>query len=244
MKGQRAKPAALFAAQFRWLRTPAPIALALGLAALPLAMARLFHAQILSSGQFLRALLHVDERCLPLWALVAASAVWADAEPEHRPLLFAWPVHGWALALAKLGAAGLAYALLAGAAALGLPLLFAVTTGSEPSALPGQLLFVRALLPGVALVALAGTGGALGGPWLGVGVGAGLWFLNLLDPTALWLDHATEGALHLFALTRGSTTDLRLANQRQAVASLALLVAALLAPAAGRRVARHWPSLR
>ena len=80
--------------------------------------------------------------------------------------LFAWPVRGWALALAKLGAAGLAYALLAGAAALGLPLLFAVTTGSEPSALPGELLFVRALLPAAVLLALAGTGGALGGPGL------------------------------------------------------------------------------
>lgn len=242
--GRRANRLVLFAVQLRWLCTPAPLGLALGLAALPLAMARLLQAQILSSEQFLRALLHVDERYFALWALVAASAVWADAEPEHRPLLFSWPVRGWALALAKLGAAGLAYALLAAAGALGLPLLFAATTGSEPAALPGEVLFVRALLPGAVLLALAGSGGALGGPWLGLGLGAGLWFLNLLDPTALWLDHATAGALHLFTLTRGSTTGLGLANWRQAVAALALLAAALLAPAAGRRAARHRPPLR
>jgi hypothetical protein len=113
---------------------------------------------------------------------------------------------------------------------------------SDPSALPGGLLFVRALLPGTALLALAGTGGALGGPWLGVALGAGLWFLNLLDPTALWLDRATAGALHLFALTRGSATAPGPANRHQAVAALALLVAALEAPAAARRIARHSPS--
>lgn len=211
------------------------MALTLGMVALPLALVWLARAQILTPSQLFNGMLHCDERYLPLWTLVATSAVWADGEPAHRPLLFAWPVRLWALALAKLAAVGLAYAVLAGAAALGLPALYAWAVRASTPALPSGLLFLRALLPAAVLVALAGAGGALGGPWAGLGLGAALWFLNLLDPTALWLDQASTGALNLFALTRGSTTALEAVNWRQALAALALSGAALLAPNLVRR---------
>jgi hypothetical protein len=237
----------LFTAQHRWLGTPAVIALALGLAALPLALAWLARAQILTTGQLLTGLLHVAERYLPLWALVAGGALWADAEPEHRPLLLTWPLRSWTLALAKLAAAGLAYALLAGGAALGLPALFAHAAGGSAPAPPGGLLFIRALLPGLTLLALASIGGAPGGPWAGTGLGAALWFANLLEPSSAWLDSATAGLFNLFALTRGSAVALEVLNRHQALAALALLALALGAPGLARRMRQgrfgFWHSL-
>ncbi len=227
----------LLAAQSRWLCAPTPLVLALGLAALPCALAWLVRVQVLTGEQLATGLLHCDERYLPLWALVAASAVWADAEPQHRPLLFSWPVRGWTLALSKGAAVGLAYTLLAGAAALGLPALYEWAVGGQAAALPAGPLCVRAALPGALLLALAGTGGALGGPWAALALGAALWFLNLLDPTAVWLDQATAGALNLFTLTRGSVATLPQANLRQALVALALSGLALAAPDAARRAA-------
>lgn len=231
----------LVASQRRWLCSPTPLVLALGLAALPIGLAWLAHAQVLTAEQLLRGLLQCDERYLPLWALVAGSAAWSDAEAEHRPLLFAWPVRAWELALAKLAAVGLGYALLAGVAALGLPALFTQATGEGfPSAISVGLLLLRSLLPGALLVALAGIGGALGSPWAGLALGAALWFLNLLEPTATWLDGHTAGALHLFAWTRGSSVSLQVLNERQAIAALGLGGLALVAAGAARLLWQRW----
>lgn len=231
----------LAAAQRRWLCGATSLVLVPGLAALPIGLAWLARAQILTAEHLLRGLLQCDERYLPLWALVAGSVAWSDAEAEHRPLLFAWPVRAWELALAKLVAVGLGYFLLAGAAALGLPALFTQATGEGfPSAVPAGLLLQRALLPGALLLALAGTGGALGSPSAGLALGAALWFLNLLEPTAFWLDRHTAGALHLFAWTRGSTASLQALNLRQAIAALGLGGVALVAAGAARLLRQRW----
>ncbi len=228
----------LMAAQGHWLCSPAPLALLLGLAALPVGLAWLARAQVLAAEQLLSGLLQVAERYLPLWALVAGSVAWTDAEAEHRPLLFAWPVRSWELALAKLAAVALGYSLLAGAAAVGLPALYTWAAGEPLRTFP---LLVRTLLPAAMLLALAGIGGALGSPTAGLAVGAALWFPNLLDLTALWLDRNTAGVLNLFAWTRGSACPLETLNPRQALVALGLGGAAVLAPALARLFAqRRW----
>ncbi len=229
----------LVAAQLVWLRRPLPAALAVGLAALPAGLAWLFHKQVLTAGQLFTGLLYFDECCLPLWMLVVTSAAWADGEPEHRPLLLAWPVRGWALALAKLAAAGAAYGVLAGAAAMGLGPLWSWVTGVGADALPAGLLLSRAMLTGVTLAALGSTGCAVGGPWAGFGLGAALWFLNLPDFTAVWLDRTTRGVVNLLALSRGSAVPLDVANQRQLAAALVLVACALLVPMGARRAVQR-----
>jgi hypothetical protein len=230
----------LIAAQRHWLCSPTPLIVALGLVALPVGLAWLARARVLSADQLGAGLLQHSERYLPLWALLAGSVVWSDAEAEHRPFLFAWPVRAWELALAKLAAVALGYSLLAGAAALGLPALYAWATGEPmPAALPVGLLLVRTLLPAAMLLALAGIGGALGSPPAGLIAGAALWFPNLLDLTALWLDRHSAGLLNLFAWTRGSAVALDTLNQRQALVALGLGIAALLAPALGRLLAQR-----
>jgi hypothetical protein len=212
------------------------LVLTCGLVALPFALAWLVRAEILTPGQLLTGLLHFDERYLPLWALVAGSVVWSDAEPEHRPLLLAWPVRPWELALAKALAVGLGYGALVATAAAGLPTLLAQATGGAipRQALPADLLLVRALLPAAVLMALASIGSQTGSPWLGLALGGALWLLNLLDPAAIWLDETTGGALHLFAWTRGSCVPLGVANGRTALVALALHGAALWAPGLAR----------
>jgi hypothetical protein len=231
----------LVAAQLLWLRRPLPLALAMGLAALPAGMAWLFRRQVLTAGQLFTGLLYFDECCLPLWMLVATSAAWTDGEPEHRPLLLAWPVRGWALALAKLAAAAAAYSVLAGVAAMGLGPLWSRVTGAGVDALPAGLLFSRAMLAGVTLGALAGVGCAVSGSWAGFGLGAVLWFLNLPDFTAVWLDRATRGVINLLALSRGSAVPLDVVNQRQLAVALLLVACALLTPMGARRARQRGP---
>lgn len=219
----------LLAAQFLWLRSRMPLVMVLLLALLPPAMVRLAHAGIISYGQLLSGLLQFDERFLPLWALVAGSIVWGDAEPGHRPLLFPWPVRSWELLLTKTLAAGLCYALLAGIAASALPALFTQATGQAGLPLPpGHDWFVRALLPGLVLMALAAAGSALGSPWLGLALGGSLWLCNLHDGGGFWLDRHTAGALNLFAWTRGSHNALAQVNVHTALVILALHAVALL----------------
>jgi len=227
----------LVAAQLLWLRRPLPLTVAMGLAALPVGMVWLFRRQVLTAGQLFTGLLYFDECCLPLWMLVATSGAWADGEPEHRPLLLAWPVRGWALALAKLAAAAAAYCVLAGAAAMGLGPLWSWVTGAGADALPAGRLFSRAILSGVSLGALAGAGCAVGGSW--AGLGAVFWFLNLPDFVAVWLDRTTRGVVNLLALSRGSVVPLDVVNQRQLAATLVLVACALLTPMGARRAVQR-----
>lgn len=231
----------LITAQRRWLCSPVSVALALGLAVLPIGLAWLARARVLAADQLLSGLLQYAERYLPLWALFAGSMAWSDAEAEHRPLLFTWPVRAWELALAKLAAVALGYSLLAGAAALSLTACYTWAMGEPlPAALPAGTLLVRTFIPAAMLLALAGIGGALGSPPAGLAVGAALWFPNLLELTALWLDRHTAGMLNLFAWTRGSTVPLEVLNQRQALVVLGLVGAALLAPVLARRLVQRW----
>ncbi len=224
----------LLAAQALWLRGWLPLLLALGLLALPLTVPWLGDIGILTQvGQY-RAYQGLAECYLPLWALVAGSAVWSDAEPRHRPLLLPWPMPSWELALAKLLGVGIVYALMAGAVALYMPALMARVGGQ----LSGGLVLARALLSGTLLLALAAIGSALSTPWAGLFLGAALWFLNLQVDTALWLDAHTRGALHLLAWERGSGWPLAEVNIAATLAALGLLLVALAALEVGRRWAQ------
>ena len=224
----------LLAAQGLWLRNWPVVLLALGFAVLPLAVRWLGQTGALTlAGQY-KAYQGLAECYLPLWALVAGAVVWSDAEPCHRPLLFPWPMPSCELALAKLLAVGIVYTLMAGVGALYLPALMARAGGQ----LSGGLVFLRALLSGSLLLALAALGSALSMPWVGMALWAALWFANLEAGTALWLDAHTRGALHLLAWVRGSHWPLAQVNVAAALAALGLLGVALAALGVARRRAQ------
>lgn len=228
----------LVVAQFIWLRGWTPAAMALGLGALPLGAMWLVHRGIMTPAQLPSVLRQIDERFLPLWALVAASLTWSDAESGHRPLLHALPVRAWEMALSKMLAASLGYAALATAMAAALRGLLPTVLEGEVAAraLPYDLLLLRSLLPAAVLVALAAIGGAFGSAWAGLLLGGSLWLLNLLDASGLWLDQVTAGTLNLFGWTRGSRVLLEVVNLRQAVVALVLHGLALWAPGMARRL--------
>ncbi len=232
----------LLAAQRCLLRSWTLLGVTLGIVALPLAAAWLAAVRILTPGQLLAAYQQLDERLLPLWALVAAGIVWGEADTPHRQLLLTWPAWSWKLVLAKALAVGLGYALLAGVAAVGLPALYVRATGVAlpVHALPPTLLLWRAILPAAVLVGATGLGCALGSPWAGLAVGSALWLANLLGGGASLLDRYTAGALNLFAWTRGSCLALGQANVHTALAALILHAAALSAPRAARCSLWRW----
>ena len=213
----------LLTAQGLWLRGWMGPLLALGLLALALAAAWLERRGILGTGD------------LPLWALVAGSVVWSDAEPHQRPLLLSWPVRSWELGLAKALAVGLVYALMAATGAICLSALMARAGGS----LPGSLVFLRALLSGALLLGLASVGCALSAPGVGLVLGATWWFLNMLAESALWLDAHTHGALHLLAWTRGGHWPLDEANKATALVALVSCTLSLMGLGLARRIGQR-----
>ena len=225
----------LLTAQGLWLRGWMGPLLALGLLALALAAAWLERRGILGTEELYVTYQQWAECYLPLWALVAGSVVWSDAEPHQRPLLLSWPVRSWELGLAKALAVGLVYALMAATGAICLSALMARAGGS----LPGSLVFLRALLSGALLLGLASVGCALSAPGVGLVLGATWWFLNMLAESALWLDAHTHGALHLLAWTRGGHWPLDEANKATALVALVSCTLSLMGLGLARRIGQR-----
>lgn len=196
-------------------RGPGPaVTLLLLLAVLPLAGA--LRGDWISGGQLISGLIQLDERFLPLGALLLAAGAWQEAEGGHRALWRTWPL-GAAEAVASKSAAWLlAYLPAAMAAAVAYPWLAgALLAGGDPAsagrgrvqtatlAVPVEDFLWRALAPALLLGALVSLGGALGSVWAGTGAGFLLWLANVQDGEAI--RRVTCGGLHLFTWSQPGT---------------------------------------
>ncbi|MCG0238893.1 MAG: hypothetical protein L6E13_06520 [Firmicutes bacterium] len=176
----------------RWhlpfLRHPAVFLTGAGLGTLPVLLLLLYWDGRLSPLHLADGFREFHRRFLPLLALAAGAALWADAEAPHRPALRAWPVTGGQVVASKsLVAAAAFLAVAAGAAGITSATLRHIAERLPPEAPPlapylpsaGEL-FLLSLTPAALLLGFVALGGARGGPWAGALLGTAWWLVETL----------------------------------------------------------------